>query len=331
MLKCNLVSIPEFRPAIPRLQVIQRLKYSRRVWRMFQNSDADVVFSTQSSPFIVPRRIFHFLYSAGDLFNYPHAAAPLGDPTASNPLSKIYLDGLGRAKKLLWGKQPSQDWFFAVGSNILRDIRRRGYSNSSLAFPPCRVSFHPRFPKKKQVVQAGRIIPDKRLDLYFDIASRLPEYRFFLVGKNDPLSESAFPGYAKRILARLPQNVTYVDALLRDRPELFEESKIYLYTGVEPGIGLAMVEAMAAGCIPFSPDEVGAADILKASGTGVLYRNANEAVSKMRVSLEQELDDEEFITISKSAKRFSPEAFKKWIKEITSANTINRIPTSWPA
>ena len=298
---------------------------------MFQNSDADVVFSTQSSPFIVPRRMFHFVYSAGDLFSYPHAAAPLEVPRAANPVSKVYIEGLRRAKKLLWGKQPSQDWFFAVGSKILRDIRRRGYNNSSLAFPPCRLDFHPRFPKKNQVVQAARIIPDKRLDLYFDIASRLPDYVFYLVGKNDRISESAFPGYAERILSRLPPNMTYVDALIRDRPELLEESKIYLYTGAEPGIGLALVEAMAAGCIPFSPDQVGAADVLKASGAGVIYRNVDEAVSRIRVSLQHELDEEDFITISKRAGRFSSEAFKHWIKEIANSDTRIGIPDSWPA
>ena len=292
---------------------------------MFRNTDADVVFSTQSSPFIVPRRMFHFVYSAGDLFSYPHAAAPLMVPVAGNLLSKIYVDGLRRAKKLVWGKQPSLDWFFAVGSNVLRDIRKKGYNNSSLAFPPCRVGFHPRFPKKQQVVQAARIIPDKRLDLYFDIASRLPDYRFILVGKNDQLSESAFPGYAKRILSNLPRNVVYVDALMRDRPELLEESKIYLYTGMEPGIGLAVVEAMAAGCIPFSPVEVGAADVLKASGVGELYRSTDEAVTKITMLMKRKFDDEEFNAIAKSAGRFSPETFKRWIKQITRLDDGTRV------
>jgi glycosyltransferase involved in cell wall biosynthesis len=331
MLNCNLVSIPQFRPTVPHLQVIQRLDYSRRVWRMFRNTDADVVFSTQSSPFIVPRRMFHFVYSAGDLFSYPHAAAPLTVPVTGSPLSKFYVDGVRRAKKLLWGKQPSRDWFFALGSSILRDIRKRGYNNSSIAFPPCRVSFRPRFPKKKQVIQAARIIPDKRLELYFEIASRLPDYRFILVGKNDQLSDSAFPGYAKRILSRLPRNVIYVDALMRDRPELLEESKIYLYTGNEPGIGLAMVEAMAAGCVPFSPVEVGAADVLRVSGVGELYRTIDEAVAKISILMERELDHEEINTISESADRFSSEAFKKWIKQITNLDDGIKVPDSWPA
>jgi glycosyltransferase involved in cell wall biosynthesis len=274
--------------------------------------------------------MFHFLYSVGDLFSYPHAAAPLVVPIAGTTLAKIYVDGLRRAKKLLWGKQPSRDWFFAVGSNILRDIRKRGYNNSSLAFPPCRVSFHPRFPKKKQVIQVARIIPDKRLELYCEIASRLPDYRFLLVGKIDQLSASAFPGYAKRILSRLPRNVIYVDAFLRDCPELLEESMVYLYTGIEPGIGLAMVEAMAAGCIPFSPGEVGAADVLKASGAGVLYRSSDEVVAKIAWLMKQEHDDEEFNAISKTAGKFSPEVFKEWIKKVASLDSNARVSDSWP-
>jgi glycosyltransferase involved in cell wall biosynthesis len=330
MLKCNLVSIPQFRPAVPRLQVIQRLDYSRRVWHMFRNTDADLVFSTQSSPFIVPRRMFHFLYSTADLFSYPHAAAPLTIPQDSNPLGKIYVDGLRRAKKLLWGKQPSRDWFFAVGSNILRDLKRRGYSNSSLTFPPCRVSFRPRFPKKKQVVQASRIIPDKRLESYFDIASRLTDYEFLLIGKRDQLSESAFPGYAERILSRIPRNVVYVDALVRDRPELLEQSKVYLYTGSEPGIGLAMVEAMAAGCIPFSSIEVGAADVLRASGVGELYRSTDEAVAKLRMLMEREINDEEFNTISNNAGKFGPQVFKQWIKKISRLEGYSKVSDYWP-
>ena len=326
--KCNLVTIPQYTPVAPRFQVLQRLDYSRHVWRMFRNTDAAIVFSTQSSPFVIPRRIFHFVYSADDLFSYPHAAAPLEVSKVGNPLRKIYVDSLGRGKKLLWGKQPSQDWFFAVGSRVLRDIRKKGYNNSSLAFPPCRMNFHPRFPKKKQVVQIARILPVKRLELYFDVASRLPDYKFFLIGRYDQLLESAFPGYVKQILSRLPKNVTYVSALTRDRPDLIEESKVYLYTGIEPGIGVAMMEAMAAGCIPFSPDDVGAADVLKASGVGSLYRSAEDAAAKISLSLEQEQDDEEFTRISNSAVRFGPGAFKRWIKSIASSETKEGMPDS---
>ncbi len=254
MEKCSHVRIPEFRAPIQRFMVLQRLLYAIRVWPMLRDTDADIVFSTQSSPFIIPQRIFHFVYNADDLFSYPPAATPPNHHHTDKGPRKLYFDAMKKATRFLWRKRPeSQDWLFAIGSNVLGDLRKRGYRNSSLAFPPCRVNFKPRFPKKKQVVQAARIIPEKRLELYFDIASRLPEYRFYLVGRDAPLSRKLYPGYSTRLLSRLPRNVTYVDAFVRERPELLEESKVYVYTGAERGIGLALVEAIAAGCIPFLP------------------------------------------------------------------------------
>jgi glycosyltransferase involved in cell wall biosynthesis len=329
MEKCNLVPIPQFRTTFPRFVVLQKLEYSRRVWPIFRNTDAEVVFSTQSSPFVVPRRMFHFVYSVGDLFGYPHAAAPLDYAGSNSTFDKIYLGASRRIKKFLWNKQPREDWIFAMGSQILSGIRKRGYDNSSLAFPPCRTNFHARLPKRKQVVQAARIIPDKRLELYFEIASRLPEYKFYLVGKTDKILENIFPGYAERILSKLPGNVTYVDASVRDRPELLEESEVYLYTGIEPGIGLAMVEGMAAGCVPFSPIGAGAADVLKAAGVGALYRDADEAVRKITMRLKENLAEEEILAIAEGSRMFGPESFKHWIKTIVNLGIGARVPDSW--
>ncbi len=321
MEKCEHVRIPQFRARLPRFTALQRLAYQSRVWRQFSDTDADIVFSTQSSPFIVPRRIFHFVYNVADLFGHPPPAAPLNIPNSGRVPSRIYFFALRQPTKILWKKhRESQDWFFAVGSNVLSDLRKLGYRYSSLAFPPCRVDFKPRLPKKKQVVQASRMIPDKRLELYLDIASRLPDYRFYLIGRDAPLLRKMYPGYSDGILSRLPRNVTYVDALVRERPELLEESKVYLYTGVERGIGLALVEAIAAGCIPFSPPDVGATDILKASGVGDTYDTVEEAAAKIRASLEQELSEDQILQISKKAKRFSPQVFKQWIGKVIQAD-----------
>ena len=123
----------------------------------------------------------------------------------------------------------------------------------------------------------------------------------------------------------------YVDALVSERPELLEESKVYLYTGVERGIGLALVEAIAAGCIPFSPPDVGATDILRASGVGDVYNTAEEAAVKIRASLEQELGEDEILEISERARRFSPEVFKQWIRKIVESGGTLPIKDFEPA
>jgi glycosyltransferase involved in cell wall biosynthesis len=333
MEKCDYVPIPQFRPAHRLLFALQRLGYAWRVLRMFSRTNADIVFSTQSSPFVIPQRVFHFVYSVNDLFQFPQKAAALEmNPTRrvrrTGP-RELFVDGLKkparevvkRYAKLIWRKPPkSKDWFFAIGSIVLEDIRQKGYLNSSLAFPPCRVDFNPKFPKKKQVVQAARMIPDKRLELYFEIASLLPEYKFLLIGRDSQMSRRSYPGYADGLLSRLPSNVVYVDALVRERPELLEESKVYLYTGIEKGIGLALVEAVAAGCVPFCPTHVGATDVVRALGVGDVYETAEQAASILRETLEEESDENEVFRIRQRALRFSPEAFGRWIKGVVESS-----------
>jgi len=330
--RCDHVQIPEFR-ANPRfLAPLQRLSYARRVLQMFRDTDANIVFSTQSSPFVLPKKIFHFVYNAIDLYGYPPAAAPLRlhHPweIRRSGLRDIIVDVLKeparevlrQTSRLVWRKRrEGQDWFFAIGSIVLTDIREKGYANSSFAFPPCRIDFAPKFPKKKQVVQAARIVPEKRLELYLEIASRLPDYMFILIGKNPQKLRELYPGYSHRLLSRMPRNMTYIDALVHERPEVLEESRVYLYTGIEAGIGLAVVEAVAAGCIPFSPRNAGAIDILRALGVGDTYFGADEAATKIRATLEGEVRPDEITEMSQRAQRFGPEAFKTWVKAIVQA------------
>ncbi len=319
MEKCEHVQIPEFRATSRTFLGLRKLMYARRIQPMFWNNHADIVFSTQSSSFIVPQRMFHFVYSSRDLLAYPAAAAPFRAQTKG--FRSVYLDCLKWSWKLLREiHEKEEDWFFCIGSRILHDLRNKGLSNSSFAFPPCRTNFRPRIPKKKQVVQAARIIPDKGLEAYLEMASRLPEYKFYLIGKNDPSLRSLNRGYVERILSSIPKNMEYVDAIVRDRPDLLEESKVYVYTGVEPGIGLALAEAIAAGCIPLSPHDVGASDIIRASGVGYLYYNTKDAVPKIKSIMEDESLDEQVSYISRRAGRFSQDSFKRWIKLIAVSN-----------
>jgi len=315
MEKCEHIQIPQFTQHFNRFMIPQRLLYSQRVWPMFADAEPDIVFSTQSSPFIIPQRIFHFVYNVSDVYGYPPAAAKLDLRLRGSVIRRLYSSMLKEWGGLLWRKRgESKDWFFAVGTLILADLRARGYLSSSLVFPPCRIVFKPSFPKKKQVVQAARMIPDKGLERYLDIASRLPDYTFHLIGRDSPLLRRLYPGYSKKILSSLPRNVVYVDTLVGERPELLGESKIYLYTGNERGIGLAVVEALSAGCVPFSPPSVGAVDIINASKFGVIYRNAEEAVTRIRSVLEEEHAEAKVLAMSEKARQFSPESFQQWVR-----------------
>lgn len=91
---------------------------------------------------------------------------------------------------------------------------------------------------------------------------------------------------------------------------------VYLYTGSEQGIGVALVEALAAGCIRLSPAGVGAADIIQASKVGFLYSTVEDAVRKIRIILETEHSEAEVYDIAKRAQSFSPHVFEEKVRMV---------------
>jgi glycosyltransferase involved in cell wall biosynthesis len=318
--KCKHKKIAEFSPIFPFLTAVQRIPYAIKMRTLLSKTSAQVVFSTQSSCFYIPRkRLFHVVYNALDMFNYPIGSNLSGPTGSKSAKGKPYRFLLRQVRKFFLDPySPKPTIFFAVGSRVLQDLVRKGYHNSTLLFPPCRTNFRPKFPKKKQVVQFTRMIPDKRLELFLEIAQKLPQYPFYIVGRMPPERSGVNYEYSQNILQSLPRNVTFVEALTRERPELLEESKVYLYTGTETGIGVALVEAISAGCIPFSPYGVGAADVVEATGVGYLFDSAREAAERIEAVIETEQTIPEIYKMSDMAQMFRPENFVNHIKKIVS-------------
>lgn len=317
--KCKHMRIDIFSPVFPFLVSLQRIPYAIRMRTLLRRTKAEVTFSTQSTCFYIPNgRLFHFVYNILDLFNHPPGSNLSGPENSNEPGKTVYYFLLRQLKKLVWDRYaPKPVCFFALGSLVLKDLKEKGYQNSTMIFPPCRTSFKPALPKKKQVVQYTRILPNKRIELLSEIARLLPQYPFYLVGRT-PSDRDDSNEYSRKVLSGLPKNVTFVNALTRERPDLLENSKVYLYTGSEAGIGMALVEAISAGCIPVSPRGVGAADIIEAAGIGELFDTPHEAAESIRSILEADQTSEEVHEISRKASLFSPEAFEKRIKELAS-------------
>ena len=320
MQACTPVKLPIYNPIRIDLRALQKLLYCRRAWPIFRNTDANVTFCTQSSSLFTPKmsKSYHFVYSVADLFAFPLGASPTRGPTRwSRPTTLIW----NKFGAEFWRNNQSQpSWFFALGSRVLSDLHRKGFTNSSLLFPPCRTIFKPRFPKKKQVVQVARIIPDKRIEVFAEIAMKLPEYDFLLIGRDSPSMRSLYPGYSETVLRKIPSNVKYFETPLKARPELLEESKVYLYTGIENGMVLAVVEALAAGCVPFAPIGTGAADFITASGIGHLYSEVNEAAQEIRRVLETDYASRELLDNSRKAELFGPSVFERKIQSLASGH-----------
>src|SRR5437879_4654219 len=315
--ECSHISLPVTRSRVlNRFLPIHRLVYT---WKLawFANSlnkiDVSIVLSTQSSIFAFPgKRLYHFVYEVSDLFCYPMPIAK-GTVPRGGKAKRAYFAFLRFIYNAKAGS-PSPLWFFVTGQSVLEELKSMGHESSSFFYPPARM-FNLKLPKKKQIVQACRIAPEKRLEFMFQVASKLPEYDFYLVGKNLPVHLASNPGYSDRLFHDKPINVHYVEALIRDRPELLEQSKVYLHTGLEKGILLILIEAMSAGCVLVVPEDGVAGEVVRAAGVGYQYRTIEEAVQILKSAMDGPVPwtPEE---ISDRAAQLGPKGFEEMITKL---------------
>ena len=317
--RCTHIRLPEPTSHLPFgldylirvLHVIRLAKFSR----VLNREDFQLILSTQSSIFSFPgKRLYHFVYGLNDLFRYP---IPLIVPPYPRPkrFKSLYLYILRTIYAWL-APAPSPTWFFVAGRNLNDKFRQMGYQNSSFFFPPSRV-FKPKIPKKNQVIQVSRISPEKRIETLFELARRLPQYSFILVGKNPSAQRVLHPGYSDKLLSNVPPSLNYIETPIVKHPELLEESKVYLQTSKEWGVLSTLIEAISAGCIPVVPSVGSGAEIVKLAGVGYLYENLDDAMEKIRLAMEGETQWSP-VEISERAKQFGPRAFEDLIRKICS-------------
>ncbi len=314
---CTHIRVPLPRSNLPpKVEGLSRLPYVFKIAKFAESlsqRDFQLVFSTQSSIFYFPgKKLYHFVYELTDLFRYP---MPLvrATPSPTRPMKRIYLALLRSVYRAL-ARPPRPTWFFVAGEATLQKLRVMGYQNSSFFYPPARV-FRPRLPKKKRIFQASRIAPQKRLEVLFELARKLPRYDFLVVGKNPPGQRQFNPGYSEKLLSQLPPNVTYVETPIIHSPELLEESKVYLHTSLEEGVPLTLIEAMSAGCIPVAPKDSAGGEVLRAARIGYTYGSVEEAVEKLELAMDTPSPWTPS-EISQRAKEFGPSAFEDMIRRL---------------
>lgn len=315
--KCERVRLPDFRPELKRLSSFGAILYSRTSRRFLENLDTDVTFVTQapSWPVVLPNRnVFRFVYEIDQMRNFWES----------------YRWSLRWVWRVLVGNNLSGTTLLALGPSVLRDLQRGGFRNSILMPPAYGIPFRPR-PKKKQVVYVTFLAPQKRIDDFIEIARALPQYKFVLLCRDTQTMNEIYKGYAKRILAEVPDNLQYVESRVRQAPEFLEESKVYLHTSSEPGMGIAVMEALSAGCVPVVPSQGGASEILSITRLGFLYDRIEESVNFVKSEME---GDEQFAQdkwprltpeeIAERARIFSPESFQERIAQLIENHTFSR-------
>src|SRR6266540_1694231 len=109
-------------------------------------------------------------------------------------------------------------------------------------------------PKKNLVVTVGRAISQKRLELFWRVASLCPKYEFAMLLTQDP----GHLEYSKRLSRGSPANgMTIFNPSRETYHEILGEAKVYLHLMEGEHFGITIVEAMSAGCVPVVHDSGG--------------------------------------------------------------------------
>jgi glycosyltransferase involved in cell wall biosynthesis len=121
----------------------------------------------------------------------------------------------------------------------------------------------------------NRVHALKGVDLLLDVARRVPEARFAVVGLADP---HAYPDH--------PPNISFTGRLGADAlRERYRAAGQYVQWSLSEGMPNALCEAMLCGCIPLVSDITSMPAIVEDSGLVLAHRDADAAAALCRVAM----------------------------------------------
>jgi len=185
-------------------------------------------------------------------------------------------------------------------------------------------TFSPKsFRRKKPniVLVVGRFTPEKRYDLIPLIATKCKNAKFFVVGSVSPKNEPYYNEVQSLVEKHSVTNVTLMrDVPLEQLRELYEEASIYLHLMVSEHFGIAVAEAMSAGCVPVIHKSGGAwTEILEAGKYGFGYDHIQDCANTINRLIDSDLSEMR-AKVQRKAQEFSEEAFKRKMMQVVESH-----------
>lgn len=136
-------------------------------------------------------------------------------------------------------------------------------------------------------------IRQKGLDTFVRAAALMPDVRFVLVGT------FADDG-AEALRAQAPPNVEFTARRISDEEvvHLFQRAKVYVQASMHEGFGVAIAEAMAAGCVPVVANVTAMPEVVGDSG---FYAAVGDAEG-FAEAIKQALDDDGSLSMAARAR-----------------------------
>lgn len=306
--KVDRLSFPVFNPLVRRgLLLYQQLYYfqkeTRRILR--EHHDFDLILSTQDIGYVpsTSTRTIQYCYFP-DYFAHVHEGqASLWWNLYYSPARAYYHERVRRVNH-----------FLSVSDYTGRFIRKVWGRESTTLYPPCPIEQYKSSSqdnKENLVITVGRIVPEKRMHDFLEIARGSPSFRFAIIGAIDNKNLQ----YYNSLRKKASQNVSFILSPLRSAKDVLRRAKAYVHCNRNEQFGIAIVEAMAAGCVPVVHDSGGPREIVT-SDVGFTWKNTDEAISQiaslfahehLRVELSKRASDR--------ATQFSSDTFESKILE----------------
>ncbi len=302
-----MLTYPSFRPLARRMVLYQRLLYHG--WRlrgMLANSGAfDLILSTQDAAYVPSTKVPTIQYCY-----FPEYFVHL----ESNPYSLFWKMYYLPAIMLYRDRVRHIDCLLSTSNFTQGFVKEKWRRESTTLYPPCPIDLYKNLtgPKENLVITVGRVVPEKRMNLFLDIARQLPEVKFAVIGSVAQEQES----YLQHLQDTAPMNVSFVMSPLRRATDMLARAKVYVHCARNEHFGITIVEAMAAGCVPVVNDSGGPREIVTGD-TGYRWTTIEEAVRQISAltnndALRRKLSS----AAASSSSRFAPEAFESGLRKV---------------
>lgn len=302
-----LVTYRPFRPLVRKATLYQRLAYHQYKLRRI----------------VSKRRNFDLILNTAEVANQPstkmHSIEYCYFPDyfshlESNEHSRLWEMYYWPAKVFNHDRASRIDRLLAVSDFTRQFVREKWGRESTTLYPPCPTDLYRilRVPKRDLVVTVGRIVPEKRMGLFLEIARRAPHIEFAIIGS----VASERTSYYDSLRATAPTNVSFVVAPLRKVSELLGSAKVYLHCALNEHFGITIVEAMSAGCVPVVHDSGGPKEIVSPD-VGYRWNSVDEATRQVSIMIEDDaLRRERSKSAALRAEKFGPETFESGMGKV---------------
>lgn len=297
----RLLTYPPFRPIAHRAVIYQRLLYSQFRLRKIiaKNGPFDIILNTAeigNQPSTDSPSIQYCYFP--EYFSHLESTPPRSIWNLYySPARIFYRARLSRIDRLL-----------AVSNFTGQVVKEKWGRECTTLYPPCPIDLYSDMglPKEDLVVTVGRIAPEKRMDLFLDVARELSQIKFVIVGSITPDKRS----YAESLKRRAPDNLSIVVAPLRKVRHVLGRAKVYVHCARNEHFGITIVEAMSAGVVPVVNNSGGPREIVS-EGVGYKWDTIPEAVAQVsKIVKDDALRRQLAIAAARRSKFFGPEEFE---------------------